>query len=916
MFKSSDWKKQTKQEFLADQEERKARRVELAKLPADQRRIEARSDREQRKQAKKDRKLAIKSMSKEERKLAKKQDKYYRKLETRTRRYIVNGILLALLAYGVFALAPYKGDIDELMGGINLTTDTPAAKAALEHGEEVAEMISDEGIVLLKNEGDMLPLQDPKLNVFGFNALNFRLGGGGSGGSDQSRSVDFYQGLANAGIQFNPELHDFYVSNVGEDGLMQERSTGVGQVLDMMSGKEFPNEPVIDYLTDNMIQQAKSYSPNALIVLASSSVEASDAALGELKISENERALIEKVAANFDNVVIVINAGNALELGFLDEYPSLKAALWVGTPGSRGANSLGKVLIGEVNPSGRLVDTYAYDAGSNPGSVNFGDYDYTNIKGISFLDYEEGIYIGYRFYETFYKGDEAGYQKAVQFPFGYGLSYTNFDWEVTQHDFNDEAISLDVKVTNTGDIAGKDVVEVYFSAPYYEGGIEKSAIELAGYAKTDLLAPGQSETVTISFPTRDMSSYDMNVEQAYVLDAGEYQIHVSKDVHTPVETFTYQVDNAIVYDTDEATGTEITNQFDYANGDLTYLSRNDWEGTYPSTADMSFEAPQEVVDNFNTKPAKVDGVMPTTGADNGIMLKDLKGLAYDDPKWEVYLDQFTIEEMKMLVTNGAYKTLPVERLGLPATVLLDGPAGINFFFKSNTTASYPTEVVIASTWNDELAYIMGEAVGAEANAYGVQGWYAPGMNVHRTPQGGRNFEFFSEDPLLSGKMSANMVQGAQSKNILVFMKHFILNEQEINARSGIAVWASEQAIREIYLRPFEITTKEGHVTGVMSSFIHVGHKWAGGNPELLNNVLRDEWGFVGVITTDAVLGGWMDLNLAIRNGNDLMLAVLASPQERYFDELYKEDPVGVTMGLRERVHNICYAVLEYTDLVK
>ena len=915
MFKSSDWKKQVKKEFLADKEQRKARREELANLPADQRRAEQRSDREQRKQAKKDRKLVIKAMPKEERKAAKKQDKYYRKLETRPRRYIVNGILIALLVYAVFAIAPYKGDIDELMGGINLTTDTAEAKAALAHGEEVAEMISDEGIVLLKNEGDLLPLQDLKLNVFGFNALNFRLGGGGSGGSDMSRSVDFYQGLANAGIQYNQELYDFYVSNVGEDGLVQERSTGVGQVMDMMSGKEFPNEPVIDYLTDDMIQQAKDYSSNALIVLASSSVEASDAALGDLKISENERVLIEKVVANFDNVIIIVNAGNALELGFLDEYPSLKAALWVGTPGTRGANSLGNILAGKINPSGRLVDTYAYDAGSNPGSVNFGDYDYTNIKGISFLDYEEGIYIGYRFYETFYKDNEAGYKKAVQFPFGYGLSYTDFDWEVTQHNFNNEAISLDIKVTNTGDMAGKDVVEVYFSAPYTNGGIEKSAIELATYAKTSLLAPGQSKTVTISFPTRDMSSYDMNVEKAYVLDAGEYQIHVSKDVHTPVETLTYQVDNTIVYDTDEATGTAITNQFDYANGDLTYLSRNDWEGTYPSLADMSFEAPQDVVDNFNTKPAKVEGAMPTTGADNGIMLKDLKGLAYDDPKWEAYLDQFTVEEMKMLVTHGAYKTLPVERLGLPATVLLDGPAGINFFFKSNTTAAYPTEVVIASTWNDELAYIMGEAVGAEANAYGVNGWYAPGMNVHRTPQGGRNFEFFSEDPLLSGKMSANMVKGAQSKDILVFMKHFILNEQEINARSGLAVWTSEQAIREIYLRPFEITVKEGHVTGAMSSFIHTGYKWSGGNPELLNNVLRDEWGFVGVVSTDAVLGGWMDLNLAIRNGNDLMLAVMASPQERYFDELYKEDPVGITMGLRERVHNICYAILEYTDLV-
>jgi len=913
MLKGKELKKQVKEEFLADQEKRKARRLELAKLPAEQRRSEKQQDKQQMKLARKERKLAIKAMPKEERKLAKKHDKYYKKLETRPKRILVNTILLLLLVYAGFAIAPMISDISDLMG-FELTTDTPVAEAARTHGEEVAEMISDEGIVLLKNEGNLLPLRDPRLNVFGFQALNFRLGGGGSGGSDQSRSVDFYQGLSNAGIQYNPDLYDLYISD--ESQLMEERSTGVGQVVDMFLGKEFPNEPSIDYLTEDLIEQARAYSPNALIVLASSSVEAADAELDQLKLSENELALIEKVAANFDNVIIVINAGNALELGFLDENPSLKAALWVGTPGSKGANSLGKVLAGEVNPSGRLVDTYAYDVSRNPGSVNFGDYDYTNIDGMSFLNYQEGIYIGYRFYETFYKDDEAGYQKAVQFPFGYGLSYTDFAWEIAQHSFDEEKISLDINVTNTGKMAGKDVVEVYFSAPYYSGSIEKSAIELAGYAKTNLLEPGQSETITISFPTRDMSSYDMNVEQAYVLDAGEYQILVRRDVHTPVETLSYQVENTIVYGEDEATGTEIANQFDYANGGLTYLSRNDWDGTYPSRSGMSFDAPQNVVDHFNARPEKVEGTVPTTGAENGIMLGDLKGLDYDDPLWDSYLDQFTVEEMKMLINNGAYKTLAVDRLGVPGTILLDGPAGINFFFKPTTSAAYPTEVVIASTWNDELAYTMGEAVGSEANAYGVHGWYAPGMNIHRTPQGGRNFEFFSEDPLLSGKMSANMVSGAQSKDVLVFMKHFVLNDQEINARNGLMVWANEQALREIYLRPFEITVKEGHVTGAMSSFIHIGHKWSGGNPELLENVLRDEWGFVGIVSTDAVLGGFMDLNLAIRSGNDLMLAILPTSNERYFDELYHEDPVGITEAIRECTHNICFSILENTNLVQ
>jgi len=686
--------------------------------------------------------------------------------------------------------------------------------------------------------------------------------------------------------------------------------------MDMFISKKTPNEPVIDYLTDDMIQDALDYSPNALIVLASSGVEAADAELEQLRLSENEVALIEKVAVNFENVIIIINAGNALELGFLNEYPSLKAALWVGTPGPKGANSLGNTLAGHLNPSGRLVDTYAYDASSNPASINFGDYDYTNIKGRSFLNYQEGIYIGYRFYETFYEDDEAGYQKAVQFPFGYGLSYTDFDWLITEHTFNKEMISVTVDVANAGDMAGKDVVQLYFSAPYTNGGIEKSAIELAGYAKTSLLEPGQSETVTISFSTRDMSSYDMVIEEAFVLEEGEYEIHVSENVHTPVESFLYQVEEIVVYDEDEATGTEIVNQFAYATGDLTYLSRSDWGDTYPDISDMSLSAPSSVVDIFYTKPAKVEGTAPTTGAENGIVLKDLKGLDHDDPQWEAYLDQFTVEEMKALINNGAYKTLAIERLGLPATVLMDGPAGINSFFKETTSAAYPTEVVIASTWNDELAYLMGEAVGNEANVYGVDGWYAPGMNIHRTPQGGRNFEYFSEDPLLSGMMSANMVSGAQSKNVLVFMKHFALNEQEVNARSGIMVWANEQALREIYLRPFEITVKEGQVTGVMSSFIHIGYKWSGGNPELLENVLRDEWGFVGIVSTDAFFPGFMDLNLAIRNGNDLMLSPFPTFNERYFDELFEEDPTGITIAIRERTHNICFSILQFTNLVK
>jgi beta-glucosidase len=627
-------------------------------------------------------------------------------------------------------------------------------------------------------------------------------------------------------------------------------------------------------------------------------------------------ALLEKIDGNFENLIVVVNAGNAMQLGFLEDYPSVKAVLWMGTPGPYGCRSLAETLAGQLNPSGRLVDSYAYDVTSAPAAENLGDYDYDNIKGMSFLNYEEGVYVGYRYYETRYLGDEQGYAEVIQYPFGYGLSYTDFAWEIAGTDFGAERITLDVKVTNTGSVAGKDVVQVYFGAPWTAGGIEKPARVLGGYAKTGLLAPGESETVNISFAVRDMASYDAQSAKAYVLDAGEYEIALSKDVHTPVETLHYTVAETAVFAADSATGAEITNRFDYAEGGLRYLSRSDWSGTYPDESRRVFTAPEDVVLEFEWEPAVVEGELPVMGADNGLVLADLRGLPYDDPKWESFLDQFTFEEMRDLFADAAYKTVAIERFGMPSTVLLDGPAGISAFFAETDAAAYPTEVVIASTWNDELAYAVGDSVGKEAVAYGVTGWYAPAMNVHRTAMGGRNFEYFSEDPLLSGKMAAAMVRGAQAHGVIGFIKHFALNEQEVNARTRVSVWVNEQAMREVYLRSFEIAVKESDPSGAMSSFIFIGPKWSGGNPELLQDVLRTEWGFDGLVTTDAVVGGFMDDNLALRSGNDLMLDVaMVSMNRKYINRLYKEDPVGVATGLRERAHTVCYVVLNDTSLV-
>ena len=906
-------KTEVKEQFIKDKAGKKARRVELSKMDADKKRLEKKEDRQEKKALKKDRKLFVKTLSGTDKKEAKNYDKLYKKLRKRPRKYAMLGVFLLAVVFVGIKVSPIIADVSELMS-LELISDTPEAKAALEYGQTVAEEISDEGIVLLKNDDSLLPLMNKQVNVFGYSAHNFRLSGGGSGGADQKLAINFFEGLEMSNIEYNKELYDFYQQN--EDYITEEGKTGLIQVAKSMMSEGVENEPTIDYLTDDIIKSAQDYSDTAIVVLSSSSVEASDAELEELRLSDNMKGLLDRVTSNFENVIVIVNAGNTLELGFLDEYPSIKAAVWTGTPGSRGAVSLGKILAGDVNPSGRLTDTYVYDNSTHPSTENFGNYQYDNIDGIGLLEYEEGIYIGYRYYETYYLDNEAEYQKTVQYPFGHGLSYTDFEWELVDSTIDDDMVTVDVKVTNTGERDGKDVVQVYFSAPYYEGGIEKSAIELGAYAKTGLLKPNESEVLSISFATRDMSSYDMETLEAFILEAGNYEIHISKNVHEPIISLEYEVKDTIVYTTDERTGTLIENQFDYANGDLEYLSRTDWESTYPSAEDLNLTASDKFVNDFNSTPEKVEGVLPTTGAENNIMLKDLKGLDYDDPKWDAYLDQFTMEEMNALVNTGGYRTLGFERLGLPDTVLLDGPAGINSFFKETTAASYPTEIVIASTWNDDLAYKMGEAVGMEANAYGVDGWYAPGMNLHRSPMGGRNFEYFSEDPLLSGKMSTGMVSGAQSKDIIVFMKHFAMNEQEINARSGVVVFANEQAMRELYLRPFEITVKEAQVTGVMSSFIHIGHKWAGGNPELLQTVLRDEWGFVGIVSTDAVLGSFMDVNLAVRNGNELMLAMLKQGNIDRFDELYQEDPVGITVGARARTHNICYAILEYTNAVK
>ncbi len=918
-------RKDIKAEAVAQAETAKAKRQEreeeLAPLPAKERRAARNADKTAAKRQaaseKAARKATRKSMSRAEKRQDKREARNFRKVKNRPRRLVGWGIAASIiLLIGIMA-TPFVSDAARLFQ-VDVDSSTAEGEDARVYAQAVSAQISDEGLILLQNEGDLLPLSNPKVNVFSFASFNLRYGGGGSGGADLSRAVPFYEALERSGIDYNKDLYQTMVEAGASEST--SNSTGLVQVLGAMLGDSEEDEIAPDYLTEDVLENAKAHSHTAVLVFGNDGVESQDFTAEQLRITNNQEALLDKVSANFDDIVLIVNSGNQMELGFLNDYPQIKSVIWIGTPGPSGGVALAKTLIGENNPSGRLTDTYVYDVESAPSTVNFSNFKYDNADR-GFFNYEEGIYVGYRYYETRYEGDEAAYDQVVQFPFGFGLSYTDFDWDISDPVITDETVSVDVKVTNTGDLAGKDVVEVYYSAPYFAGGPEKASTVLAGYNKTSLLEPGASEILNVTFNVDDMASWDTQGGGGYVLDAGDYKLYVSTDVHSPVQTFDFQIDETKRITADSTTGAELENRFEYADGDLTYLSRSDWEGTYPNAETRNYTASQEVLEGMPTlserladgSVEKTEGTVPTYGAANGLRLEDMKGLEFDDPQWDLFLDQFTAGEMAQMLSAGAYSTVEMPRLGIPSTTLLDGPAGLNSFFTKINAASFPTAVVVASTWNNALAYALGEAVGLEANAYGVQGWYAPGINIHRTAMGGRNFEYFSEDPLLAGKMSAAMVAGAEDQDVITFVKHFALNEQETNARSGVNVFLDEQALREIYIKPFEITVKEGNASGAMSSFVHIGTKWSGGNPELLQDVLRDEWGFDGIVSTDAVIGSFMDPAEAAMNGNELMLAPLSSATLRTTIKALNADPVGMGNALRDRTHQTAYTILQ-TDL--
>ena len=823
----------------------------------------------------------------------------------KSKKYLIrfNAVLGIVLALGVtvnlILVGPMYSMVTLATGGGKVSEENVATAT------ELCEDIADEGIVLLDNAGTLPLAKNSKLNIFGWASTNPCYGGTGSGAlSDAYPTVSLLEGLTNAGFELNTELSDFYTAYRADRP----------QVGMFAQDWTLP-EPEAAQYSDDLINNAKAFSDTAMIVITRVGGEGADLPTdvstvtydaghsyndfepGEhyLQLSKTEEDMVDLVCKNFDNVIVVYNGANAMELGWVKDYSQIKSVIWCAGTGQSGFNALGSVLCGDVNPSGRTIDTFVYDLTATPTWNNFGNMLYDNMNEFeadsfgtkvtpAFVNYVENIYVGYKFYETAAAEGLIDYDKTVVYPFGYGLSYASFTQTLNSVTESDGTITVDVTVTNTGNVSGKDVVEVYYNPPYTNGGIEKASANLIGFAKTSEIAAGASENVQVTFKAEDMASYDAHGKGCYVLEKGDYIISINSDSHNVIDSKTYTVASDIVYNESNPRSSDqtvATNEFDFAEGNVTYLSRADGFANYaeataaPTDYSMPAEAKATFYNNSNYDPNDFnnpDDVAPTTGAKNGIQLADMVGVAYDDEKWDSFLDQLTVADMDSLIALGGYQSVAVSSVGKVQAIDCDGPASINNNFTQQGSIGFPSAVMIAATWNTDLAYSFGESIGKMADNMGVSGWYAPAMNIHRSAFAGRNFEYYSEDGVLSGAMASHAIMGSQEQGVYAFMKHFALNDQETNRCGMLCTWATEQAIREIYLKPFEACVKNADCHAVMSSFNYIGNTYAGNCPELLINVLRNEWGFVGMVLTDYYgVYGYQDADHLIRNGGDFCL---------------------------------------------
>ena len=858
-----------------------------------------------------------------------------------------------------------------------------------EAGADVAERVHEEGSVLLKNNG-VLPLAEgAKVSTLSHSSVDFVTCGTGAADIDTSEAPTLKEALESRGLTVNDTLWDFYNSGAGSEyirtpGKLANQTSGAGR------NDYSVNEVPMNVYTSDVTASLSEYNDAAIVTISRVSGEGSDLAIdgfadGEsniLELTEEERELLKMANDKFENIIVLINSTNALECDFIDdEAYGIDAVLWVGYTGEWGLNGVADILVGNTNPSGHLVDTYCYDNTTAPAMVGIYASNYTNADledtskwysvadgqldgNTAYITYQEGIYVGYRYYETRYEDVVMGtanvgdydYASTVKYPFGYGLSYTTFEYSdfATEYDKATDSFNVNVTVTNTGDVAGKEVVQVYFQSPYTdydkENGIEKASIELCGFGKTAVLEPGASETVTVNVPREELVCYDENTAQTYILDAGDYYLTVGTDAHDALNnvlaakgytsadgmtadgnadmTYLYNVEtmDAETYSVSSATGYEITNQFESADlsqygYDITYLSRNDWTGTWPEA--MELEATDEMFEDGLYMYQTYDGIegstteMPTMGAQNGLTLAMMIGKDYDDPAWEDLLDQLTFDEMATLIGQGYHNTAVCPSVSKPATVDDNGPQG---FTQSLTgvavsITAYSDENIMAATWNTELMEEMGECLGEDCMMLGASGLYGPAMNIHRTAYAGRNFEYYSEDPFLSGKIAAAETTGIQSKGVYVYLKHFALNDSETMCRC-ISTWANEQAIREIYLEAFKHPVTEAGAYSVMNAFARVGVVWSGAHEGMQTEVLRNEWGLKGFSLTDFSGNAQFEQYGLYMKSFDVAHGLLAGTDSwdssslswtTDLNELYKDDP-DVCQAMRQASHRILYTV--------
>ena len=835
--------------------------------------------------------------------------------------------VVALLTAPIVSFLPstaFENLMITLSGSHVRIVDTPSSKAAAKEAEKNVVTIQEEGTVLLKNTNNSLPLKAKdgeekiKVNIFGACAYGLFYGNGGSGSFQTDGRYSNFPRVAKKlevamqenGFEINNNLYNMIKNyydkksvSIAESNYDIQCGFNKYNYSEVVPSKApYDNEPPVSAYNQkfdalggkSLLENAKEFSDTAIFCITRRGSEDEDMNLSDLQLKAKEVEVIDMLKANFENVVILLNVPTVIEARFLDD-PEIDSAIFMGHPGLTGTTAVAEILAGKVNPSGHLVDTWPYDVTSAPSYQSFGNdttatYESGAAKGSKFVNYAEGIYVGYRYYVTRAKVDsDYDYYENVQYSFGHGLSYTTFDKSILDFDLNaaKQVFNFNVEVKNTGTVPGKEAIQLYVHAPYKNDGIEKAWYSLCAFGKTSLLEPGETKIYHFEVKMRDIASWDTS-KGYYVLENGEYEFSLRENVWDEATTSTgrknartYNLLSGVEFEKSYQTGKKYENIFQDVEwggceDKIEYLSRSNFAGTFTKKEDVNkasnpdkshFPGGSENTtggSSFAFQDNQIDEPQPVTGESNGFTLRDLKDADWNDDRWELLLNQLSVSDLQKLVDGGSFKTESISSIGKDATNDYDGPSAA---YHSGT--GHPSEVIVACTWNTDMGRLMGESIGREGASRQLTGWYAPGINTHRSPFGGRNFEYYSEDPLIAGLMAGNTTQGSMKYGVYTYAKHFILNDQE-KERAGVLTWVNEQALREIYARGFEIYVDMGGL-GIMSSFNCVGSWWAGGSYALLTTLLREEWGFHGVVVTDYAGPDYMATNIGLRAGNDLWL---------------------------------------------